>query len=54
VSSLEDGDFDACGVISRTNQGQTIKGPTAGVDDRAFDLRLLGSGGGIETRDLWA
>jgi hypothetical protein len=38
---------DSCGLISRTNHGQMIKGPTAAVGDQASDLRLLGSGGGV-------
>jgi hypothetical protein len=38
---------DSSGLISRTNHGQMIKGPTAAVGDQASDLRLLGSGGGI-------
>jgi hypothetical protein len=39
--------------IPRTNCGQTIKGPTAVPGDQAPDLHLLGSGGGIWTRDRW-
>jgi len=38
---------DSCRLISRTNHGQMIKGPTAAVGDQASDLRLIGSGGWI-------
>ena len=38
---------DSWGLISRTNHGQMIKGPTAAVGDQASDLRLLGYGGPI-------